>query len=141
MMEAASAIAVSSGLLEVVPESSEALEFLQELVSDGLQRQETLFRAAGAGIVDLLENAVRTGFYLADAKAYLVGEGKFLKWIEENFSIPYQRANQLRRLSTHFSRDLIDAQQRQRLGITPRGLDSAIGAQFAIRSPRPALKA
>jgi hypothetical protein len=105
----------------------EPLEFLKELVADGLQKNETLFRAASAGVVDLLENSIRVGFYLSDARAYLVGEGKFIRWVEANFKISYPSANRLRRLSTHFSRDLVDSQQRERLGISPKGLDVAIG--------------
>jgi hypothetical protein len=108
-------------------ENFEPLEFLRELIGDGLQRNETLFRTASAGVVDLLENSIRVGFYLSDAKSYLAGDGNFIKWLEENFEISYPRANQLHRLSKHFSRDLIDSQQRARLGIQPKGLDAAIG--------------
>jgi len=120
-------ITVSPNSPEVAHENIESLEFLRELVSDGLQRHETLFRAASSEILNCLENAVRCGFYLQDARAELAADGKFVQWIESNFPISYARANQLRRLSGHFSRDLVDAQQRQRLGITPKGLDSAIG--------------
>jgi hypothetical protein len=115
--------------IAVLPDSevknSESLEFLRELIGDGLQRNDTLFRAASAGVVDLLENSIRVGFYLSDAKSYLAGDGKFIKCVEHNFKISYARANQLHRLSKHFSRDLVDSQQRERLGITPKGLDAA----------------
>jgi hypothetical protein len=78
-------------------------------------------------VVDLLENSIRVGFYLSDAKSYLAGDGKFIQWVEQHCKMSYARANQLHRLSKHFSRDLVDSQQRERLGITPTGLDVAIG--------------
>jgi hypothetical protein len=64
------------------------LEFLRELIGDGLQRNDTLFRAASAGVVDLLENSIRVGFYLSDAKSYLAGDGKFIKWVDQNLRSP-----------------------------------------------------
>jgi hypothetical protein len=54
-------IAVSPGSLEVAPENSEPVEFLRELIGDGLQRHETLFRAASNELVCCLENAIRVG--------------------------------------------------------------------------------
>jgi hypothetical protein len=68
------AIVVAPDLPEspsVVPETCEPLEFLRELIGDGLQRNDTLFRAASNELVSLLENNVRIGFYISDAKAYL----------------------------------------------------------------------
>ena len=49
---------------EVAIEDSEPLEFLRELIGDGLQRHDTLYRDASARVVDLLENSIRVGFYL-----------------------------------------------------------------------------
>src|SRR5258708_2434576 len=107
-------------------ETGEALEFLKELISDSLAKNEVLFRNASTAVIYLLEAAVRTGFYLCDARSFL-SEGNFGKWLSENFELSVQRASQLRRLSTHFSRDLSDAQQRAKLNVHPVGLDVAIG--------------
>jgi hypothetical protein len=121
-------IVVSPGA-EITKENSEPLEFLKELISDGINRAETLKRQASTAIVDLAETAIRTGFYLSDAKTYIAGERGFVKWIESNFSLSYARAAQLKRLSKFFARDLIDLKQREKLGISPRGLEGVISGE------------
>src|SRR5258707_5341707 len=113
--------------LELVSPNSEPLGFLRELINDSLSKQQSLARQVSSGLVDLLENAIRTGFYFDDAKTYLSAEGKFVQWVAANFDVSYVWLSQLRRLSKHFARDLVDSQQRARLGICPQGLDTAIG--------------
>jgi hypothetical protein len=115
---------------EVLPSTAaehEALLFLRELMSDSLARHDVLSRAASSAVLDLCENCVRIGWYASDAKSYLVAEGKFASWVKAHFSISYVWLNRLRRLSTHFSRDLIDSRQRAKLGINPEGLAAGIG--------------
>jgi len=126
-MEEANAIVVSASSPEVAPENAEPLQFLKELISDGINRAETLKRQASTAIVDLAETAVRTGFYLSDAKTYIAGERGFVRWVEQNFQLSYVRATQLKRLSKYFARDLIDLKQREKLGISPKGLDGVVG--------------
>jgi hypothetical protein len=127
MIATATEIVVSRRTPVTTTEEEEALGFLEALISDGLQKNETLYRAAASEITSYLCNQIRVGWNLCDAKAYLAGEGKFIKWVEKNFTLSHARATQLMRLSRHFQRDLTDAQTRERLNIHPVGLDASIG--------------
>jgi hypothetical protein len=126
MIATATEIVVSP---EVAPENAESLAFLKELIFEGISRAETLQRQAPTTIIDLAETAVRTGFYLQDAKSFVAGEGQYMKWVESNFSLSYARASQLKRLGKFFARDIVDQKQREKLGIFPKGLDGVVCAE------------
>jgi hypothetical protein len=105
---------------------AESVAFMKELVLDALTKHQSLTRTVATSILDAMENAVRLGFYLCDIKS-LLPTGSFGKWVSDNLAISGPWASQLRRLSAHFARDLVDLQQRERLGIVIEGLDAAVG--------------
>lgn len=105
----------------------EAIGFLHELISDSLNRHKNLSITVSTNLVDTIENSIRLGWYLDDVKSFLAPEGKFTAWVQANFKSSFAWLYQMRKLSSRFARDLVDSQQRERLGIKVRGLDSAIG--------------
>jgi hypothetical protein len=100
----------------------EPLAFLKELIANGLQRHDTLFRHASTAILDALENYVRLGWHLGDAKTYLKREEGYMKCVTSTFGISYSFANNLRHLSKHFCRNSFDFSERQKFGIKVKGL-------------------
>jgi hypothetical protein len=108
-------------------QEAEAVEFLTELVKDGLARESVLKRDAATSIVNVLENVIRTAWHISDVKRYLVGSGEFEKWVEAHLDMGLGRCRQLRRLGERFSRDMVDAEERKRLAIFPPGLDVSVG--------------
>ena len=143
--EAALAITpVTPVLLEVVPAHTicEPLEFLTELIADGLSRHASLSHTLAANVIDSAENCVRIGWALSDARTYLAQAGSYQKWMGDHF--PQASSGwllRLRKLSAAFSRDLSDVKQRERLGITVQGLPAVTGSvhlrtQLANAAPR-----
>ena len=103
-------------------ECSEPLQFLSELLAENLARHESLKRTVATNVVDLLETTIRAGWYFDDAFAYLVSQREFANWVKCRFKVSLCWIARLRRLGRHFARDLVDTQQRQRLGIHPPAL-------------------
>lgn len=113
----------------------EAVGFLRELIADSLQREATLQRNCANAVLDSLEAVVRLAWYLSDARAYLAQEGQFEKWVSANFNLGLSRCRTLRRLGARFARDIINAEERKKLGINPPGLDGAIGPHLRNQIP------
>jgi hypothetical protein len=125
MPEATLAIPAAALPFEVVPEASacEPLEFLTELINDGLNRHQNLSRTLANNVIDSVENCVRVGWALSDARTYLAQPGSYQKWMGDHFGqVSSGWLLRLRKLSAAFSRDLSDVKQRERLGITVEGL-------------------
>jgi hypothetical protein len=117
---------VSESTVELLPaESSEPLQFLGELLVENLARHEALKRTVATNVMDLLETTIRAGWYFDDAFAYLVSQREFANWVKCRFQVSLCWIARLRRLGRHFARDLVDTQQRQRLGIHPPALENA----------------
>jgi hypothetical protein len=137
MPEASLALPSAAALpLEVVPASSacEPLEYLTELVHEGLERHQTLSRTLAENVIDSAEVLVRTGWALADARSYLAQAGAVGKWEQTHFpQVSRAWLARLHRLSSAFARDLPDTQQRQRLGIVVEGLP-AVTTSVHLRS-------
>jgi hypothetical protein len=144
MPEAALAIPAAALPFEVVPtaDACEPLEFLAELISDGLNRHQNLSRTLAASVIDSAENCVRIGWALDDAKSYLTQPGSYQKWMAAHFGqVSSGWLLRLRKLSAAFSRDLLDVKQRERLGITVEGLPAVTSSvhlrtQLADAAPR-----
>lgn len=113
---------VFSGSPEVAPENDEPLGFLGELISDSIGKLDSLKRSASTAILDLLEQNLRLGWYLEDARHYLRKEGTYVAWIEQTCPLSYGHTTRLRQLAKHFCRDSIDNSQRLKLGINIPGL-------------------
>jgi len=105
-----------------VAENSESLGFLSELITDSIGKLDSLKRSASTAIVDLLEQNLRLGWYLEDARHYLRKEGTYVEWIEKTCPLSYGHTTRLRQLAKHFCRDSIDNLQRRKLGIVIPGL-------------------
>lgn len=107
---------------EVTPDNSESLGFLPELITDSIGKLDSLKRSASTAIIDLLEQNLRLGWYLEDARHYLRKEGTYVAWIEKTCPLSYGHTTRLRQLAKHFCRDSIDNLQRRKLGIVIPGL-------------------
>jgi hypothetical protein len=142
--EATLAIPSATLPFEVVPSATacEPLEFLTELIHDGLNRHQSLSRTLAANVIDSAENCVRIGWALSDARTYLAQPGSYQKWMGEHFGqVSSGWLLRLRKLSAAFSRDLVDVKQRERLGVTVEGLPAVTGSvhlrtQLADAAPR-----
>jgi len=115
-------IVVSPASPAVTPENSESLGFLSELITDSIGKLDSLKRSASTAIIDLLEQNLRLGWYLEDARHYLRKEGTYVEWIEKTCPLSYGHTTRLRQLAKHFCRDSIDNLQRRKLGIVIPGL-------------------
>jgi hypothetical protein len=112
---------------ELQPDA-EPLESLRHLIADGLAHQESLGRSLASTLMDAMECSIRVGWYADDARTFLAAEGTYLQWVETHFpQAAYRRLCELRRLSRCFCRDIVDAEQRRRLGIQVVGLPAVAG--------------
>ena len=79
-------VVVDAPLSQSSSPQTESLEFLSELAADALKRHETLTRTTASALMDTLENAVRLGWYLDDAKA-LLPAGCFGEWVTAHLRV------------------------------------------------------
>ena len=142
--EATLALPAAALPFEVVPSvtACEPLEFLTELIHDGLNRHQTLSHKLAVDLVDAAEGLVRVGWALQDAKNYLTQPGSYQRWVHDRFpTVSVGWLLRLRKLSAAFSRDLVDVKQRERLGVTVEGLPAVnssihLRTQLADAAPR-----
>jgi hypothetical protein len=108
--------------------TSPALTDLRNSIRENLNRHDALATDCVRRFIDVCENAIRSGWLIADARDIVVADGgRWGEWVSKNLNISLDRARRLRRLSGFFYPDLSEHQRRRLSGLPTSGSRGDIG--------------